>query len=69
MKVVPRLCIVNPCRLILYGDLFLVVDEIDDGFGNCQIVNNQVTKLILWIFYLMDELLKICQLFVDLIKI
>ena len=59
VQVVPRLCIVNPCRLILYGDLFLVVDEINDGFGNCQIVNNQVAKLILWISDLMDVLVKI----------
>ena len=45
------------------------VDDFVDDFENRQIVNYQVAKSMLRIFDLMDILVKICQLYIDLIQI
>ena len=68
-QVVPRHQIVNPCRLPLYRDLFFKMMIYDNDFENRQIFNYQVAKLIMWIFDLIDVLVKICQLINDLLKI
>ena len=69
MQVVPRLNIVNPCRLTLYGDLFLGVDDLGDVFlflRSAQLVNYQVAKSIYRISNLIDvlvkKLIRICSL-------
>ena len=36
VQVVPHPQIVNPCRLMLYGDLFLGVDDFVDDFRNLK---------------------------------
>ena len=68
-QVVPRLKIVSPCRLTFCRGFLVGVDDFVDGFENRQIFNYQVAKLIMWIFDLIDVLVKICQLIIDLFKI
>jgi len=52
-----------------YRDFIFVVDDSGDGFGNWQIVDDQVAILILGIFNFFNVLVKICQTFIDLVQI
>jgi hypothetical protein len=47
----------NPCKLALYGDLFLVVDDFVDGFEKWN-----AERYLSTILYLLVGLLSICSI-------